>query len=126
MFKAVVAIAPPTDLDKLKEEHRGWSNFELFSDFVGGGTLPREASPAHNAKRIKVPVLLFHGRNDLNVGIQQSELMDKALAAAGVKHELVTWDDLDHQFEDSTARAQMLRKSEEFLRQTLGVQNPAH
>jgi hypothetical protein len=32
-----------------------------------------------------------------------------------------SWDDLDHQLDDSRARADMLRKSEEFLRQTLGL-----
>jgi len=42
------------------------------------------------------------------------------LESAGVKHELVTWDDLDHHLEDSAARTEMLRKSEAFLRQAIG------
>jgi hypothetical protein len=40
---------------------------------------------------------------------------------AGVKNQLITWDDLDHQLEDSDARAQMLRKSDQFLRQVMGL-----
>jgi dipeptidyl aminopeptidase/acylaminoacyl peptidase len=43
------------------------------------------------------------------------------LSAAGDKCELVTWENLDHYLEDSNARAQMLRKSEAFLRQALGM-----
>ena len=33
----------------------------------------------------------------------------------------VTWDDLDHYLEDSSARALMLGKSEAFLRQGFGL-----
>jgi dipeptidyl aminopeptidase/acylaminoacyl peptidase len=81
----------------------------------------REGSPAQNAARIKVPVLLFHGRMDRNVAIGESRHMDRSLAAANVPHELVTWDDLDHQLDDSKARAEMLRKSEAFLRKNLNL-----
>jgi len=120
LFKAVVAIAPVTDLQSYKEEYRGWSNFNLVSNEIGEGPQLREGSPARNAEKIKVPVLLFHAAFDRNVGIAQSRLMAERLAAAGVKHELVTWDDLDHYFEDSAARTEMLRKSDAFLRQAIG------
>jgi dipeptidyl aminopeptidase/acylaminoacyl peptidase len=119
VFKAVVAIAPVTDLDDLREEWRGWSNHELESNYIGDGV--REASPAENANKIKVPVLLFHGKLDRNVAVGESEHMARSLTSAGVPHQLVTWDDLDHQLEDSNARAEMLRKSEAFLRQSLGM-----
>ncbi len=33
LFKAVVAIAPVTDLRMLKEEYRNWSNFNLMNDY---------------------------------------------------------------------------------------------
>jgi dipeptidyl aminopeptidase/acylaminoacyl peptidase len=120
LFKAVVAIAPVTDLQSLKEEYRDWSNFNLVSDEIGDGPHVREGSPARNAEKIKVPVLLFHAAFDRNVGIAQSRLMASRLQSAGVKHELVTWDDLDHQLEDSAARTEMLRKSDAFLRQAIG------
>jgi dipeptidyl aminopeptidase/acylaminoacyl peptidase len=47
--------------------------------------------------------------------------MAARLQAAGGRCELVTWPDLDHQLEDSAARAQMLRKSDEFLRKELAL-----
>ena len=64
---------------------------------------------------------MFHGGLDRNVAIRQSRLMAERLGKAGVKNELITWDDLDHQLEDSDARAQMLRKSDQFLRQVMGL-----
>jgi len=38
-----------------------------------------------------------------------------------VPHELVTWPDLDHQLNDSAARAEMLRKSDAFLRRAMSL-----
>ena len=121
VFKAVVAIAPVTDLPELKEQHRQWSDFLVVSREIGEGPHVREGSPALNAAKIKVPVLLFHGEMDRNVLIRQSKEMADRLGAAGVPHELVTWPDLDHQLEDSAARAEMLRQSDAFLRRVMNL-----
>jgi dipeptidyl aminopeptidase/acylaminoacyl peptidase len=121
VFKAVIAIAPVTDLPELKEQHRQWSDFLVVSRQVGEGPHVREGSPALNAAKIKVPVLLFHGEMDRNVLIRQSKEMADHLAAAGVPHELITWPDLDHQLDDSSVRAEMLRKSDAFLRRVMGI-----
>jgi dipeptidyl aminopeptidase/acylaminoacyl peptidase len=121
VFKAVVAIAPVTDLDALKEEHRHWSDFDLMNEIVGEGSHLRDGSPLQNAARIKVPVLLFHGTLDRNVGYQESERMAAALTAAHDRCELVTFEDLDDQLEDSEVRAQMLKKSDAFLREAMGL-----
>ncbi len=116
LFKAAVAVAPVTDLPTLTEQYRRTTGYFQIRDFIGEGPHVREGSPAENAGRIKAPVLMFHGTDDINVRIYQSQMMDKALSAAGVKHELVTFAGLDHQLEDSAARAEMLRRSDTFLR----------
>jgi acetyl esterase/lipase len=121
VFKAVVAIAPVTDLAALKAEHRYWSDYDLVSGFVGDGPQMREGSPAQHADKIKAPVLLFHAGFDSNVGIEESKTMAARLTAAGARCELVTWDNLDHQLDDSEARELMLRKSDAFLRQAFGL-----
>jgi acetyl esterase/lipase len=121
VFKAVVAIAPVTDLPELKEAHRNWSDFLVVSREIGDGPHVREGSPALNAAKIKVPVMMFQGELDRNVPIRQSREMADRLSAAGVQHELITWPDLDHQLEDSQARAEMLRKSDAFLRRAMSM-----
>lgn len=120
VFKAVVAIAPVTDLEDLKAQYRDSGDFIFEKQFIGQGALVREGSPAQNADKIKVPVLMFHGTFDRNVWISQSEEMKRHLESAHVPVQLVTWDKLDHQLEDSEARAQMLRQSDAFLQKTFG------
>jgi dipeptidyl aminopeptidase/acylaminoacyl peptidase len=120
-FKAVVAIAPVTDLTALKAEWSGWSNAQLERDFVGDGSEMHAGSPAEHADKIKAPVLLFHGGLDRDVSIDQSKRMAARLKAAGDSCELVTWDDLDHELDDSAARTQMLRQSDAFLRRAFGM-----
>jgi dipeptidyl aminopeptidase/acylaminoacyl peptidase len=121
VFRAVVATAPVTDLALYEKEHWRSTDYYIEKQRIGDGPLVHDGSPAQNAAKIKVPVLLFHGTRDLNVRYAQSRRMDEALAAAGVKHELVTFQNLDHFIEDSAARTEMLRKSDEFLRQALGL-----
>jgi dipeptidyl aminopeptidase/acylaminoacyl peptidase len=116
LFKAVVAIAPVTDLAATVEEWRGWSNFGRTKSFVGAGPHVREGSPIEHASAFKAPVLLFHGTLDRNVRYRQSERLADKLKSVGARVELVSFNDLDHQLADSAARAEMLRRSDEFLR----------
>jgi dipeptidyl aminopeptidase/acylaminoacyl peptidase len=62
---------------------------------------------------------MFHGDKDLNVDIDQSRRMYKELHNAGKAGRLVVYPELDHSLRDETARADMLRKSDAFLRQHL-------
>jgi dipeptidyl aminopeptidase/acylaminoacyl peptidase len=116
LFKAVVAIAPVTDLDRLRQQTRNWSNRFLASDFIGGVEVAQEASPTRHAQQIKAPVLMFHGGLDRNVHIDHSKMMATRLQSAGVPNRLITWDNLDHYLEDSDARITMLRTSDEWLK----------
>ncbi|MDT8760841.1 S9 family peptidase [Sphingomonas psychrotolerans] len=119
LFKAIVAVAPVTDLETLRDEARSYVNFPQVDAFIGRGDHVRDGSPARNAKKIKAPVLLFHGDQDLNVGIGESRLMAGKLREAGGSVEFVEFDGLDHQLDDSTARTTMLSRADQFLRTAL-------
>lgn len=121
LFKAIVAVAPVTDLETLRQEARGFTNSALVDAFIGNGPHVREGSPAQNAGKIKAPVLLFHGDRDLNVGVGESRLMTRKLKDAGGRVEFVEFEGLDHQLADDKARAQMLDKSDAFLRASLNL-----
>ncbi len=114
-FKAVVAIAPVTDLNLLRDEHSNWSDYYVIDKFLGSGPESREASPLQRAAKIKVPVLLVHGTLDFNVGVDESRAMAKRLKSLGARVELLEFEGLDHNLEDSEARAELLRRADQAL-----------
>ncbi len=120
LFRAVVAVAPVTDLELTKAAYRNFTNRRITEDFIGSGPHIKEGSPAQNAAKISVPVLMFHGVLDRNVRIAQSRLMAKQLRSAGKQVELVEYPKLEHSLVDSAVRAELLRKSAEFLMATAG------
>jgi len=115
LFKAVVAIAPVTDLSALKSDAKGYYDAAVVRDYVGNGPHISEGSPAQNASRIKAPVMLFHGDYDRVVEIQHSKLMESKLKDAGKSVIFVEYEGLTHGLENSTARIDMLTKSAAFL-----------
>jgi len=117
LFKAVVAIAPVTDLSTLADETKMFANYRLTRDFIGTGPHLEEGSPAKHAARIRAPVLLFHGDLDRNVRSRQSKVMERSLEKAGRSVELITWEQLDHYLEDSEARTRLLAESDRFIQQ---------
>lgn len=121
LFKAIIAIAPVTDLNLLKEEARFFTNFAIVRDFIGSGPHIVAGSPAQNAARMKAPVLMFHGDLDANVDVKESIYMKDKLTDAGKKVDLVLYPKLDHYLEDSAVRTDMLKKSDAFLRASMGM-----
>jgi len=121
LFKAVIAVAPVTSVDDLRLEIAGRQTKALVDDFTGSHANAVEASPVRHPDAFRAPVLLFHGDRDLNVGIDASREMDKALRAAGKQSRLVTYPDLDHQLLDSGVRADLLSQSDAFLTKALGL-----
>lgn len=120
LFKALVAIAPVSDLKMLKNDARNYTNARIVAEEIGDGAHITEGSPLQNVERITAPVMMFHGDMDLNVGVQHSRKMDAKLRSAGKASELVVYEGLEHSLIDSNVRAQMLDKIDAFLRIHLG------
>ena len=117
---AAVAIAPVTDLSLLKEQAEGFTNRRIAQQFIGSGSHITAGSPVRRAGSITAPVLLVHGDLDANVDIKHSEEMLSALQGSGKKVELLRFKGLDHQLNDSNARAQMLTRIGQFLDGAIG------
>ena len=119
LFKAVVAIAPVTDLGVLKEENRNYTSFAQINDFVGSGPHIESGSPARHAAAFQSPVLLVHGTMDMNVDSNQSVLMKRRLEEAGKKVDYLEFEGLDHGLVHAQARGIMLRRIGDFLTQSM-------
>jgi dipeptidyl aminopeptidase/acylaminoacyl peptidase len=121
LFKAIIAIAPVTDMAQLKQEHLNYSDYKVVEARVGSGPHIAEGSPARHADQFKAPVLMFHGEYDKNVDVHETRLMEDRLKSAGKANEVVIFPKLDHYLDDSAARELMLSKSEAFLRKSMGM-----
>nr|NUR36986.1 S9 family peptidase [Sphingomonas sp.] len=120
LYKAVVAIAPVTDLAMLKADYQNFTNRRIVEEIIGQGPHLVDGSPLRHATDIRAPVLLAHGDLDSNVRIAHSLKMEAALKSAGRDVKLMTFAGLDHQLDDSDARTQMLTNIGELLDRTIG------
>lgn len=119
-YKAVIAIAPVTDLAALKRDYYEFTSSKLAKETIGSGEHLKPGSPLQNAARIKSPVLLVHGDKDINVRSRHSVEMAEALRKGGTPVELVRHKDLDHYLDDSNARVDMLMRIGQLLDRTIG------
>jgi dipeptidyl aminopeptidase/acylaminoacyl peptidase len=115
LFKAIVAIAPVTDLEQLRVEEIDEGSGAVNARFIGTGPHIREGSPAQNAGTISAPVLMFHGTFDQSVRVAQARTMKRALEGQGKPVDLIEYPELGHSLETGEARTDMLRKISAFL-----------
>ena len=80
LYKCAASMAGVTDLKHLQPgSGANLSNIALPT-LNGDKSLIDENSPARNAAKMNVPILLVHGREDVNVSVQDSIEMEKELA----------------------------------------------
>lgn len=75
----------------------------------------RKVSPQYQASKVKIPVLLLHGREDSVVDVEQSRAMNRKLQAAKAPVKFVELGGDDHWLSSASTRTQMLQEIESFL-----------
>lgn len=121
LYKAIVAVAPVTDLASFRDYFSRFTNANYYTDMIGTGAQINDGSPAQNVRQISAPVLMFQGTWDQNVPIQQSRLMQSRLKGAGKVVDYVEFAGLDHQLDDAAARTTLLTRTDAFLRKSMGM-----
>ena len=120
LYKAVVAIAPVTDLAYLRDDAREYTTSRLREEQLGDGPHIDAGSPRRHAERFAAPVALFHGTLDINVDVRHSRGMAEALKDKGKQVTYREYEELQHDLGDSKVRAEMLTDIDAFLSQALG------
>lgn len=120
LYKAVIAVAPVTDFDLLKQDTRDTVASRIVAEMIGSGVEVSRGSPLKNVDSIRVPVLLVHGTTDVNVDVRHSDKMNEALKSRGKQVEYLRYSGLDHQLPDAAARTEMLTKAAQLLERTIG------
>lgn len=99
------------------------ARYEYWKDHIGSPADPDVVgkSPARHADRIRAPILLLHAAEDTIVRVEQSDIMERALVAAGKEYRYVKFAGDDHQLAKSANRVRMLTELESFLAERLGT-----
>lgn len=78
-----------------------------------------EISPIKHAAKIKIPVLLVHGKQDRTVEDEQTKDLVGVLKKNKIPHETLFFKDEGHGFNDPENAAKFLKRLEEFLAKNL-------
>jgi len=121
LYRCVASIAGVTDLRALTWEIKGYYGGDEDASYILGTDSEELAagSPLKAANQIKAPVLLVHGKLDLQVSVDQSARMYRALGAKK-QREFVLIDEGDHALSRYEWRMTLLTKLDEFLAANMG------
>lgn len=122
LFKCAVSIAGVSDLQELIKDRQWFAYWNLIKQEIGtdDGKL-QEASPLTHAGDVNIPIMLIHGDQDYTVKVDESRLMDEALAKSDKPHELVIIKGADHYFREDVYLKQMFTAMDGFLAKNLAA-----
>jgi dipeptidyl aminopeptidase/acylaminoacyl peptidase len=117
LYRCAVSIAGVSDLRTLANDGaRFYGGRKTINRILGTDTDELKAgSPLRSPERIKVPILLVHGDDDIQVLVDHSKRMARALDGAKKKYELVIIKDGNHSLSRFEWRTTLLTKLESFL-----------
>ncbi len=120
LYRCAVAVAPISDLPKMHtwlgyKYGRVSPGLRRFVAQVGDDHARQDVSPAWHAEAADAPVLLIHGKDDTEVPVEQSRLMEKALEAKGKPVRLIELEGEDHWLSREETRLAMLRAAVGFV-----------
>jgi dipeptidyl aminopeptidase/acylaminoacyl peptidase len=128
-----VDVVGPSELEmllktfppKAETERRKFYKAMGDPDTEAGRALLKERSPLYRADRIKRPLLIGQGANDLLVVKAQSDLMAGAMKAKGIPVAYVVYPDEGHGFTRPQNRISFQAVAEQFLAECLGGRSEA-
>jgi dipeptidyl aminopeptidase/acylaminoacyl peptidase len=122
LFQCAVSFAGMSDLVKMRDSFRNFTNKNTArKQFGEDKTQLKETSPVRMVERIKIPILLIHGRDDTSVPVVQSRIMADALKSKGKVYEYVELEDGTHHLDYLPDRKQTFEAMENFLKKYLPI-----
>jgi dipeptidyl aminopeptidase/acylaminoacyl peptidase len=123
LYKCSVSIAGVSDLRALAREDSRFYGGRKRAEYTLGTDSDelKAGSPLRAVERIKAPVLMVHGDADIQVSVEHSRAMARALNRADKKHELVIIKEGNHSLSRFEWRETLLTSLERFLAENLGA-----
>ncbi len=121
IFKSGVALSAPTDIKSWMKSQKKENNqfvFEFWKTALGDRDIKYlgEISPINFVDEISAPMLVFHGRYDPIVPVEQAERMKKKFEDSGRKDKFSILQNEGHTIWDSNSIGYILEQSDEFFR----------
>jgi dipeptidyl aminopeptidase/acylaminoacyl peptidase len=118
VYRCAVSVAGVSDLRRMVDDE-GRVVQRYWKRFMGVENLRDPAlaaiSPALQAEKIEIPVLLIHGRDDTVVPLEQSQVMADAMKRTGKPVELIVQKGADHWLSRGETRLQTLTATMAFV-----------
>jgi dipeptidyl aminopeptidase/acylaminoacyl peptidase len=122
LYRCAVSIAGVSDLPRLQRDDGRFYGGRAARRALTGSNRSEllEVSPLKQANRIKVPVLLVHGEDDIQVLVDHSKVMARELNRNDIRNELVLIKEGDHALSRGEWRLTLFTRLEKFLAENLG------
>jgi dipeptidyl aminopeptidase/acylaminoacyl peptidase len=99
VYRCAASVAGLSDLKRFVAGRRrddGVGNERYWLRYMGPSSDLAAVSPALQVEKVKIPILLIHGKDDTTAPFEQSQIMADALRKAGKHFEFVTLKKEDH------------------------------
>ena len=116
LYRCAVSFAGVSHMRSLLAYNRNFLNYKRIRKQLRTSAPDFEAiSPVNSVDRIKAPLLLVHGKDDLRVPYDQSSRMYAAMTKAGKAVEFIPQEKGDHHLSIEADRVGFLKALESFL-----------
>lgn len=126
LYKCAVTIVGVFDWElmiKDRKRQRARYSHQQLLEKLGDPKVAQELfeaiSPINHVDKIKIPIFIAHGKDDRNVSVRQSKLLERKLKQQGVEFETFyrAWE--GHGFFDKKNRIELYERIEAFLEENL-------
>lgn len=120
LFKCAISFAGMSDLIIMRDNFRWFANKNTArKQFGEDKDQLKQTSPARMAEKVKIPILLIHGDDDVVVPVKQSRIMAEALKDEGKQYEYIELEEGTHNLDYLPHRQQTFEAMEKFLQKHL-------
>lgn len=121
VFKAGVAVSAPTDLKewmKVQKKDDNSFSYQFWKAALGGRDIKylSEISPINFVDQITTPIMVFHGKHDKIIPVDQAENMKKKFLQKGKKDVFSILQNAGHGIWDSNSIGYILEETDEFFK----------
>jgi dipeptidyl aminopeptidase/acylaminoacyl peptidase len=120
LFQCAISFAGISDLIKMRD-HYGQTIQSTIAQkqFGNDASQLKQTSPLRMVEKVKIPILLLHGKDDTTVPVEQSRMMAEELKDAGKNYEYIEFADGTHHLDYLPDRKQTFEAMDKFLKKYL-------